>query len=66
VETTLALTSVELTQEVSGREVSSREVSSRLASDENGWLTTVAKSGQPVQPHRQATASRGQVGGGAG
>ncbi len=30
--------SVELTQ----------EVSSRLASDEYGWLTTVAKSGQPV------------------
>jgi PPOX class probable F420-dependent enzyme len=30
--------SVELTQEVSGR----------LASDEYGWLTTVAKSGQPV------------------
>src|SRR5258708_3501239 len=30
--------SVELTQ----------EVSSRLASDQSGWLTTVAKSGQPV------------------
>ncbi|BBX98036.1 hypothetical protein MLAC_33300 [Mycobacterium lacus] len=33
----MALT-VELTQ----------EVSSRLASDHYGWLTTVAKSGQPV------------------
>lgn len=37
-ETTFALMSVELTQ----------EVSSRLMSDHYGWLTTVAKSGQPV------------------
>jgi PPOX class probable F420-dependent enzyme len=38
VETTFGLMSVELTQ----------EVSSRLTSDHYGWLTTVAKSGQPV------------------
>ena len=37
-EVTVGLMSVELTQ----------EVSSRLASGEYGWLTTVAKSGQPV------------------
>jgi PPOX class probable F420-dependent enzyme len=38
VETTFGPMSVELTQ----------EVSSRLTSDHYGWLTTVAKSGQPV------------------
>jgi PPOX class probable F420-dependent enzyme len=38
VETTFAGMAVELTQ----------EVSSRLESDHYGWLTTVAKSGQPV------------------
>lgn len=37
-ETTVGLMTVELTQ----------EVSSRLESDNFGWLTTVAKSGQPV------------------
>jgi PPOX class probable F420-dependent enzyme len=38
VEVTVGLMTVELTQEVSGR----------LRSDNYGWLTTVAKSGQPV------------------
>jgi PPOX class probable F420-dependent enzyme len=38
VETTFGSMSVELTQ----------EVSDRLTSDQYGWLTTVAKSGQPV------------------
>jgi PPOX class probable F420-dependent enzyme len=38
VETTFAGMAVEFTQ----------EVSSRLSSDKYGWLTTVAKSGQPV------------------
>jgi len=38
VETTVGCMTVELTQ----------EVSSRLTSDNFGWLTTVAKSGQPV------------------
>ena len=37
-ETTFGLMTVELPQ----------EVSSRLRSDHSGWLTTVAKSGQPV------------------
>src|ERR1700761_1932088 len=37
-EATFATMSIELTQ----------EVSSRLESDHFGWLTTVAKSGQPV------------------
>jgi PPOX class probable F420-dependent enzyme len=38
VEVTVGLMTVELTQ----------EVTSRLGSDDYGWLTTVAKSGQPV------------------
>ena len=37
-EVTFGVMSVELTQ----------EVSDRLTSDHYGWLTTVAKSGQPV------------------